>query len=413
MSTALSSTIPGFSVFCVIAAAVAAPMLAEIRIGPRVPVVVLEVLLGIVIGPYVLDLVRHGGFVENMFGIAMAATLFMAGMELEFEQIRGRPLNLALGGWIVSVLLGLCAVGLLHVVPNVHAPLIVTLALCTTGLGVLIPIFRDGGQLETPFGRLVLAAGTVGEVGPIAVMSVLLSQRYSTWNEVGFLLAFLLLVALVAAIGMGLRPPAILAFLSRQMEASTQLPVRLALLLLLGMFVLAESFGFEGIFGAFAAGMVVGLATRGAQGKPMRAKLDAVAFGWFYPFFFVGTGIKFNLPAIVADVTTALLVPAFLLLLLLIRGAPVWLVYRRHIDPVQRLPFALSSAVPSLSIVVVITEIGLRTKTIHHQVAAALIGAALLSVLLFPTIAGAILQRNAARLGDAAAPVPGNREHTP
>jgi Kef-type K+ transport system membrane component KefB len=291
--------------------------------------------------------------------------------------------------------------------------LIVTLALCTTGLGVLIPIFRDGGQLETPFGRMVLAAGTVGEVGPIAAMSVLLSQRYSTWNEVGFLLAFLLLVALVAAIGMGLRPPAILAFLSRQMEASTQLPVRLALLLLLGMFVLAESFGFEGIFGAFAAGMVVGPATRGAQGKPMRAKLDAVAFGWFYPFFFVGTGIKFNLPAIVADATTALLVPVFLLLLLLIRGAPVWLVYRRHIDPVQRLPFALSSAVPSLSIVVVITEIGSRTKTIHHQVAAALIGAALLSLLLFPTIAGAILQRHAARLGDAAAPVPGNREHTP
>jgi len=122
MSTALSSTIPGFSVFCVIAAAVAAPMLAEIRIGLRVPVVVLEVLLGIVIGPYVLDLVRHAGFVENMFGIAMAATLFMAGMELEFEQIRGRPLNLALGGWIVSVLLGLCVVGLLHVVPTSMRP---------------------------------------------------------------------------------------------------------------------------------------------------------------------------------------------------------------------------------------------------------------------------------------------------
>jgi Kef-type K+ transport system membrane component KefB len=396
----------GFSVVCVIAAAVAAPMLAEIRIGLRVPAVVLEVLLGIVIGPHVLDLVRHSGFVEDMFGIAMAATLFMAGMELEFEQIRGRPLNLALGGWIVSVLLGLAAVGLLHVVPNVHAPLIVTLALCTTGLGVLIPIFRDSGQFETLFGRMVLAAGTVGEVSPIVAMSLLLSRRYTTWQETGFLVAFLLFVALVAAVGMGVRPPRILAFLSRQMEASTQLPVRLALLMLLGLFVLAESFGFEGIFGAFAAGMIVGLATRGAQGKSMRAKLDAVAYGWFYPFFFVGTGIRFNLPAIIADITTVLLVPAFALLLLLIRGAPVWLLYRQHIEPLQRLPFALSSAVPSLSIVVVITEIGLRTKTIHPQVAAALIGASLLSVLLFPTIAGAILQRNAGRRGRADARAP-------
>jgi Kef-type K+ transport system membrane component KefB len=384
-------------VFWLMLVAVTAPMLAEIPIGVRVPVVVIEVLLGIVIGPHVLDLVQFDGLVEEMFRFAMAATLFMAGMELDFGQVRGRPLALAAGGWVISLVLGLVAVGVLHAVPEVNAPMMVTLALCTTGLGVLMPIFRDGGHLQTAFGRLAVAAGTMGEVAPIVAMSLLLSQRYSTWQELGFLLAFLAIVGVTAAIGMSARPPVILAFLSRHMHASTQLPVRIALLMMAGLFVLAEQFGFESIFGTFAAGMIVGQATRGADGKPFRDKIEAVTFGWFYPFFFVGTGIHFNVPALVADLDTMLLLPTFLLLFLVVRGLPVLLLYRNAIARMERWPLALSSAVPSLSVIVVISEIGLKAKTISHDVAAALLGAALLAVLLFPTIAGALLPAKAPR----------------
>ena len=157
------------------------------------------------------------------------------------------------------------------------------------------------------------------------------------------------------------------------MHASTQLPVRLALLMLAALFVLAEEFGFESIFGAFAAGMIMGLATRGEDGKPLREKIDAVSFGWFYPFFFVGTGVKFDITALGKDLTTMLLVPTFVILLLIIRGAPVWL-YRNEISRMEQFSFALCSAVPSLSIIVVITEIGLRAKTMNTDIAAALVG---------------------------------------
>jgi Kef-type K+ transport system membrane component KefB len=170
------------------------------------------------------------------------------------------------------------------------------------------------------------------------------------------------------------------------------------------LFLLAEKFGFESIFGAFAAGMIVGQATRGEDGKPLREKIEAVTFGWFYPFFFVGTGANFDMVALGRDLTTALLVPGFAVLFLLVRGAPVYL-YRRALAPAQRLPFALSSAIPSLSIIVVITEIGARTKLMNPDVAAALVGAALLSVLLFPTIAGVILQRPAAPVVGSETPV--------
>jgi Kef-type K+ transport system membrane component KefB len=118
----------------------------------------------------------------------------------------------------VAVLLGITVVGLLHAIPQVHAPLMVTLALCTTGLGVLVPIFRDSGQLGTAFGRLFLAAGTLGEAGPIVAMSLLLSQQYTSWQEGGFLLAFLLIVGIAIAFGMGARPPKVLAMLGRHMH---------------------------------------------------------------------------------------------------------------------------------------------------------------------------------------------------
>ena len=380
----------GHPVFWLLVAAVAAPLLAEIPLGFRVPVVVIEVLLGILIGPYGLDLVRFDGFIAIMFVFGMGATLFMAGMELDWQRIRGRPLSLAVKGWIVSLMLGFAVIGILRVVPFVAAPLMVALALATTSLGVLLPVFRDSGHLDTNFGRMFMAAGTIGEVGPIVVMSLLLSQRYSTWQEVGYLAAFLGIIVVAAAVGMGLRPPRVLALLSRTMHASTQLPVRMSLLLVGAFFVLAEELGFESIFGAFAAGLVVGLVTRGESGEPLRTKIDAVFFGWFFPFFFVGTGVKFDLRALTHDLTTMLLVPTFLVLFLVVRGVPVFL-YRRDLARAERVPFVLASAVASLSIVVVITEIGVHTRTMNSDIAAALVGAALLSVMLFPTIAGILL----------------------
>ena len=387
----------GHPIFWILAAAVLAPLLAEIPIGFRLPAVVLEILLGISIGSHGLALVQFDGFVETMFTIGMAMTLFMGGMELDFGEIKGRPLALAVGGWTVSLLLGVIVVVLLHAIPHVRAPLMVTLAICTTGIGVLVPMFRDSGQLGTVFGRFVLAAGTLGEIGPIVAMSLLLSQHYSTWQEGGFLVVFLVVVGIAIALGIRARPPMVMAILSRHMHKSTQLPVRISLLILAALIWMAGKFGFESILGAFAAGMVLGHATRGDAGKLLREKLETVSFAWFYPFFFVGTGIKFDIPALGQDLTTMLLVPAFTVLFLVVRGTPV-LLYRGYIDKAQRLPFALSSAVPSLSIIVVITEIGLSSKAMNPDVAAAIIGAAMLAVLLFATIAGALLPRICAPL---------------
>ena len=280
----------------------------------------------------------------------------------------------------------------------------VTVALTTTSLGALVPILRDGGQLDSQFGRMLLGAGTVGEVAPIVAVSLALSDRYTTWQEFGFLIVFLVLVGLAAAVGMGVRPPKALALPSRTMRASTQLPVRLALLLMAAFVVIATKFGFEGILGAFAAGMIVGIATRGAEGEAFRAKIDAVCFGWLTPFFFVGTGLAFDVGALLREPTTMLLTPAFVLLFLVVRGVPVVL-YRNDLPTPKQLAFALSSSVASLGLVVVITQIGLREKDMNADIAQALVAAAMLSLLLYPTLAGVLLSKDTRSERDPVPPV--------
>jgi Kef-type K+ transport system membrane component KefB len=319
----------------------------------------------------------------------------MGGMELDFADIKGRPMLLAVFGWTLSVLLSVTVVSLLHAIPHVRTPWVVALAMCTTGLGVVAPGIRDGGHFGTEFGRFVLAAGTLGEVGPIVAMSLLLSQEYGIWQEGAFLLIFLIIIAAAIAIGIGARPPKALEILARHMNKTTQLPVRMSIFMLTGLLFLAQKFGFETFTGAFAAGMILGAATRGERGSVLREKMETLSFAWFYPFFFVGAGIQFDLGALEHDVPTMLLVPALAALFLVIRGIPV-LLYRRHLDRAQLLAFAFSSAVPSLTIIVVITQIGVRTKSMPPDIAAAMIGAAMLSVLLFPTIASSVLSRAAA-----------------
>jgi len=271
----------------------------------------------------------------------------------------------------------------------VRAPMMVTIALTTTGLGTLMPMLRDGGQLASPSGRVLLAAGTVGEVGPIVAVSLALSDRYSTWQEFVFLAGFTGLVIAAAAAGLRTRPPRLVALLGRTLHSSTQLPVRLGLLVLAAFVVLAEKLGFEGILGAFAAGMIVGLATRGPEGAPFRTKIEAICFGWLSPFLFVGTGVAYDVGALTRDATTMLLIPTLLLTFLLVRGAPM-LLYGPELPKRERLALALSASVSSLGLVVVITQIGLKADRMNQDVAQALVGVALLSLILFPTLAAVL-----------------------
>jgi Kef-type K+ transport system membrane component KefB len=387
----------------VVAVAVLAPIVADLPPKLRLPAVVAETALGIIVGPRVLGLVEMNSLLAFFGTLGMAFLFFLAGLELDLDRIRGKPLTLAMSGWGVSILLGLGIGAALQSVGFVVSGLLIGVIVSTTALGTLVPILRDTRELETPFGSFVLAAGTMGELGPILLVSVLLAKDHSGLTQSILLITFAAVALLVAFVALHLHPPRLLSLLCRTMFTSAQLPVRLSVLLLLALALLAENFGLDMILGAFTAGILVGYVVKGHASEPLRERLDGLGFGFFVPIFFIVGGMKFDLAALVDSPTTLLRLPVFLLLFLLCRGLPAFLLYRRSLAPRERTALAFFSST-QLPLVVAISEIGVSTGRMVPENAAALVVAGLLSVLIYPLIGLSLRPQPATEAAPAAVP---------
>lgn len=365
--------------------AVLSPLLAERLRRFNVPDVVLELALGILVGPYVLKLAHVTSVVSGLSDIGLAFLMFLAGYELELGQIRGRPLRLGLVGWVLS--LGI-ALGLSFALVSTGLAVdtvVVSLALTTTALGTLLPMFRDAGITETPFGPYVMAVGTVGEFGPIVAVAVLLTKRDPLIT--GSLLVLFVGVALVCALLAGRRqPPAMVALLRRHLNSSAQLPVRVSVFFVLFLVYLAFELGLDVLLGAFAAGVVIRLFTVGDDSTVIKGKFEAIGYGFLIPIFFIVSGIRFDLHALTSNPGAFLRLPLFLGLFLVVRGLPALLLYRADMSRRERIPLALFSAT-GLPLIVVITQLGVAAGRMRPENAAALVGAGILSVLLLPMLA--------------------------
>ena len=183
----------------VAAVAVLAPIISDLPPGMRPPAVVAETALGIAIGPHVLGLVAVVPLLGFFGTLCLAFLSFMAGLELDLARIRGHPLRRAGLGWVMSVGLALAAGSALYHVAFVVSPLLIAVALSSTALGTILPILCDAGELQTRFGTYVLAAGSVGELGPIVLLSLLVTREHDSLTQTALLVTFTL-VALVVAL---------------------------------------------------------------------------------------------------------------------------------------------------------------------------------------------------------------------
>jgi Kef-type K+ transport system membrane component KefB len=376
----------------VLAVAALAPLLADLPARVRVPVVVTEIVAGIVVGPQVLDLAQPDALLNALSDFGLAFLFFMAGMEIDPAGLRGRPVELAARGWLLSLALGMVVAAALWATGAIGAPVLVGLALTTTALGALVPILRDAGLTEHPVGRLVLAGGAAGEFGPIVALSVVLAfAAGEPWRTA------LLAVFAVVAIGAGLlvtraRPGRVVRLVEATMHSSGQFALRLSLLLLGGLVVLAGDLGLDIVLGAFTAGFIVGLVARTEDAHDFHVKLDGVGYGFLIPIFFVTTGLEFDLDALTSSATTLLLVPVFAALFLVVRGLPAFLLARSDLAEPERAALAFMTA-SALPLVVAITEFATENGHLAEEDAAALVGAAILSLLAFPLVGTALLRR--------------------
>jgi Kef-type K+ transport system membrane component KefB len=388
------------SLFIVLVAAALAPLIVDLPRRVRVPAVVAEITLGILIGPQLLGFAEPAGVVDFLSDVGLVFLFFLGGMEIDFERIRGAPARLAGAGWLLSIALALGTALLLEATGFVVSAVLVGVALSTTAIGTLMPALRDAGELNTPLGPFVLAAGVAGEFCPLLVTAIVLTGGRGPGVAFALLLAFLAVSALAALVALRARPPRFVAALRRTMHTSGQVAVRAALVVLFALVLLARDFGFDIVLGAFAAGLIVGLTTKSDEAQLFRDRLEGIGFGFVIPIFFVVTGMKFDLEALFASPVDLLRVPVFLALFLLARGVPAFLLYRGAVPSRDRLPLALYSAT-ALPLVVAVTTIGLETGHMHPENAAALVGAAMLSVLVFPLLA---LRLRQAALATAQAP---------
>jgi Kef-type K+ transport system membrane component KefB len=389
------------SLLVIVLAAALAPVLVDLRPAWRVPLVVAEITLGVAVGPQVLGWATADALIEFLSQLGMAFLFFLAGLELDFGRVRGAPLRLAGLGWLLSVGLALALAWALERAGVVVSGVLVGVALTTTALGALVPLLRDSGELGSPFGGHAVAVGVAGEFGPILLTALLLAPG-NRLVTAALLAGFVLCALATAALALRARPPRLVRLLGQTMHTSAQLAVRVCLLLLVALAALAARFGLDVLLGAFTAGLIVSLASTRAQAGPLREKLEGIGFGFLIPLFFVATGIRFDLRALLEGPQSLLRLPVFLALFLVVRGLPVLLLYRRALPRPDRVPLALLAAT-ALPTVVALSELGLRTARLRPETAAALVGAALLSVFLYPLGALALRRAGWTAVGSAAA----------
>ncbi len=380
------------SLVLIFAVSALTPMLADASRRVRVPAVVLEIAFGILIGPSVLGWARVDEPISVIAEFGLAFLIFLAGYEIDVDRLRGTPLKLATASWFTSLALGLGVGTVLFAGSFALSKLVVGLALTTTALGTLLPILGDSGLSKQPFGNHVLANGALGEFGPIVAVALVLGGT----GPLRSVVALFLFAALGAtAIALSRRPtPARVERLMRaSLHSSGQATIRFCIVITALLVWWAAKLQLDILLGAFTAGVVARYLIHSVheedEVETSDAKLEAVGFGFLIPFFFVVTGIRFDLTALLSDASALARVPIVLVLLLVVRGAPVLLFYRRELGRRSRFSLALMSSA-ALPLLVVITEIGVRTDRMTPAGAAAMVGAGMVSVFLFPIVALAL-----------------------
>jgi Kef-type K+ transport system membrane component KefB len=368
----------------VLAVAVCAPLLAELTARWRVPLVVFELLLGALVGPHGLGWAAPTGFLEILSAFGLAMLFFLAGVEIDFANMRAE-LPLAVGGWLSALALAGLGALAMRSMGFVQAWVVVAIASSTTALGIVVPILRDAQRLDTPLGRHVLASGAVAEVGPILAMSLALSRRHSAPVQSVFTVAFVVILLAATWAMVRARTSAVVGLMQRTITLSSQLPVRIFVLLIASLALLADAFGLDLALGAMAAGMLLGLLTRGIESHRLHLKMDAIGFGFLVPIFFVTSGMKLDLGALFTGKTGAIAMAAFLACLLLAR-VPLVTLHWRRLGTRGATALGLFSAT-TLSLVVALTDIGVKKGLMTRAEAAPLVAAGMLTVILFPPFA--------------------------
>jgi Kef-type K+ transport system membrane component KefB len=350
-----------------------------------VPAIVLELVGGIIVGPHGIGIASSTEPVEVFSTVGLACLLFLAGREIQVDRLRGALLTTSLAGFAISFALAFGCASLFGAVGLVKTPLLVAIVFVATSLSIIIVPLKDAHETDSDWGQQVIAAAAIAEFGAVILLSFFYSgQRAGPWTEIVHLGLFVVLAALIFfSLTRGAQLMRLRGAISRLEGTSAQIGVRGDFALIAVVAGVATQLGLEMILAAFTVGVIRGMTS--GHDELREERLDAVTLGIFIPFFFVGSGLDFNLGALLASFDSFIRLPLFVVAVLIVRALPA-LIYRSRFATRRTAAAGLLQAT-SLSFIVVATQIGLKLKIMYPATATALVGAGLITVMVFPALA--------------------------
>lgn len=381
----------------IIVAACVAPMLA-IATRKRVPDVVWLLVLGVVIGPHVLDIAHPTEAVNFLRELGLGFLFLLAGMEINRKDLRGPQGKQSAITWFICAALGIGA-GMLLTGGNWQASVVLAIASTSTALGTLLPILKDSGAMGTPLGRATMTHGAIGELLPIMAMSLLLSTR-GTGMAVLILLAFVAIAMIIVFVpGRFFKKRDVIGrALVAASNTTMQTTLRFTVLALISLMLLTAVLQLDVALGAFTAGLLLNVLFAGVApttGEEVAKKIEIVGFSFLIPVFFVTSGMAIDIIAVLKEWPLLL---GWILMIALVRGLVVFLrerfsqTHSELTDVREQVALGLFAAT-GLPIIVAVSEIAKNSDIITETAASVLVTGGAFTVLLFPMIAGSLARR--------------------
>ncbi len=388
------------SLLLVLGLAFAVPLILNHFKQLRLPVVVGEIIAGIIVGKSGFGVLReYDQVLDLMSMLGFVFLMFLSGMEINFSSLHlsgsgqnmhqrktWSPLSLALMNFVLTLALAM-AFGLLFAQMGlVKNPWMMALILSTTSLGVVMPILKEGRQIGGRFGQTVLISAMVADFATMLLITILVAKISGGLAldvlYVGILFVMFFLVYRFGTLIFN-RITAVRRAIEELSHASIQIKVRAAFMIMLTFVALSEVLGTEVILGAFLAGAVVSL-LRTPDDASLGPKLEAIGFGFFIPIFFIMVGANFNISALFDSPRALLLFPLLIGAAIAAKLIPA-LVFRLGFS--WRETFAAGSLLSArLSLIIAASAIGLRLGIIGEAINAAIILVAIITVTASPLI---------------------------
>ncbi len=365
----------------------------------RLPIVVGEIIAGIIIGRSGFGWVQHHEVVLDLLAeLGFVFLMFLSGMEIDFSSLGlfsskkksenqpASPIRLAAISFLLTLGLSILIGFAFTRAGLASSPWMIALILSTTSLGVVVPVLKEQGLSSGRYGQTLLIAALIADFATMLLITVVVAAL-SHGLTLDILLIGLLFVAFFLVYYFGgiffNRIKGVRLVLEELSFATSQIKVRAAFTMMLIFVALAEMLGTEIILGAFLAGAIISLLKR-PEDSELVHQLDAIGYGFFIPIFFIMVGVDFNLASLFSSPSALLLVPYLLLAAAIVKLLPA-LVFKTSFN--WRLTLAAGTLLSSrLSLIIAASAIGMRIGVINEPFNAAIILVAIITVVIAPPL---------------------------